>query len=304
MIHARDILSRQRLTTRLDVESGGTGFALIDVMDKIRSVLEWIVRRKYLSSFIGLLLLGGLLTVRYVAHASSGQMSDPIERGSITDAVYGIGTVTATNRISFNPMVGATLSQIFVREGDRVKKGMSLIRTDDGNIFKAPFDGVANYFPYHRGENALTSSPMLVVTDMANRYIVVNMEQQGAIRVKVGQTAKLSFDSLRKTTYEGKVAAVYSYANNFLARIDAVDLPDSILPDMTCDVAIVISVHENALLVPIAAFDNGHVWVKRANGLPHEIPVEIGVNDGNLIEVTKGDLESGDRVMIRQQVGI
>ena len=143
---------------------------------------------------------------------------------------------------------------------------------------------------------------MIVFTDMADRYIVVSMEQQGALRVQIGQDAKLSFDSQRQATYDGKVNAVYSYANNFLARIDSVSLPDSVLPDMTCDVAIVIAVHQNVLIIPVVAFDNGRVWVKRAHGLPNATPVKLGVIDGTTAEVVSGDLQVGDRLMIRKQV--
>lgn len=298
----RHLVSSAVSTYGTNWPSAGTGIAVAAVMDHLRAVLDWILGRKILSSIVALLLMGGVLAIRYVAYASSGELSPPVQRGTIVDAVYGIGTVTALNRISFNPMVGATLSRTYVKEGDRVKKGLPLIRTDDGNVFTAPFDGVANYFPYRQGENASVTSPMLIFTDMANRYVVVSMEQQGALRVKVGQTAKLSFDSIRNVTYQGKVSAVYSYANNFLARIDSVDLPESILPDMTCDVAIIISTHENALLIPVVAFQNGKVWVKKGAGLPRSTPVKLGVNDGAMAEVLSGDIEVGDRVSVRPQV--
>jgi multidrug efflux pump subunit AcrA (membrane-fusion protein) len=273
-------------------------------MDRLRAIGEWIARRKYLSTFIAIVLIGGIISVRYLLQASAGQMSEPITRGKIVDAVYGIGTVTANKRVSFNPLVGTTLKSVFVREGDRVRKGQPLVTTDDGNTYKAPFDGIANYFPYRAGENTYLTTPMLVFTDMANRYIVVSMEQQGALRVTVGQTARLSFDSLRQKTFEGVVAAVYSYSNSFLARIDLVNLPDSALPDMTCDVAVVISVHENALLIPVVAFDNGRVWVKRGKGIPHAIPVKLGVIDSTMAEVLEGDIQAGDRVMIRDKVSL
>jgi len=272
-------------------------------MDHLRAIGEWIIRRKYLSLFIAILLIAGGVAARIIIHDSEGQLSDPIQRGTIIDAVYGIGTVTATRRLSFNPLTGSSVRHSFVREGDQVKKGKPLVETDDGNRHLAPFDGIVNYFPYRNGENAYLTTPMIVFTDMTDRYIVVTMEQQGALRVKVGQDAKLSFDSLRQKTYDGKVNAVYSYASNFLARIDSVNLPDSVMPDMTCDVAIVIGVHDNALLIPVAAFDNGQVWVKRGNGLPHSVPVKLGVIDGTTAEVVSGDLQPGDRVMIRQQVG-
>ncbi len=274
----------------------------VTTLDHIRAVIEWISSRRVLSTFMALLLVGVLLGIHFVMGVTSGQLSDPVQRGKIIDAVYGIGTVTANRRLSFNPLTANTVRRSFVKEGDLVKKGKPLIETDDGSIHVAPFDGVVNYFPYRAGENTYTTVPMIILTDMSDRYIVVSMEQQGALRVKVGQTARLSFDSLRQTTFEGKVSAVYSYNSNFLARIDSVNLPDSVLPDMTCDVAIVIGVHENALLIPIVAFDNGRVWVKRGRRLPHAVPVKLGVIDSSMAEVVDGDLQTGDQVAIRKQV--
>lgn len=271
-------------------------------MDQLRKVIEWITHHKILSSIIAVLLITLFVTTRYVLHANAGKSSPPLEKGNIIDAVYGIGTVTAKQRLSFNPLVGNTVREMYVREGDKVPKGTLLAKTEDGNKILAPFDGVVNYLPYRQGENTYTTTPLLVFTDLTDLYVVVSLEQQGALKIKAGQTAKLSFDSLREETYEGKVSAIYSYGNNFLARIDDVKLPDNILPDMTCDVAIVVGTHENVLLLPIVAFDNGKVWVKRGNSLPHAIPVKLGINDGVHAEVLEGDLKPGDHVMIRAQV--
>ncbi|MDR3606830.1 MAG: efflux RND transporter periplasmic adaptor subunit [Oligoflexia bacterium] len=269
----------------------------------MRSIGEWIGRRKILSSLIAVFLIGAVATIQIFAHAYSGQLSEPLEKGTIIDAVYGIGTVTAYKRFSFNPQVSNTVTESYVMEGDSVKKGAPLLKTDVGLKHYAPFDGVVNFFPYRNGENAYPTTPMMVVTNMRDRYIVVSMEQQGAMKVKVGQTAKISFDSLRDQIFEGKVSSVYSYLSNFYARIDTVQIPDYILPDMTCDVAIVIGVRENALLVPLPAFIKGSVWAKRGNGLPHVVPVKLGVIDGTHAEVIEGDLQAGDRVLIRPQAG-
>lgn len=190
----------------------------------------------------------------------------------------------------------------YVKEGDTVKKGAPLVEIVSGITYHAPFDGIINFFPYRLGENTFTTAPLLILTDMKNRYIVVSMEQQGALRVKVGQQAKISFDSLRNSVFEGKVAAVYSYAGTFLARIDQLQLPAEILPEMSCDVAIVTDIHEDVLLIPVVAFENGFVWRKRNRALAKKIPVKLGINDGTWAEVLEGDLEPGDRLLIRKQV--
>lgn len=272
------------------------------VLDWLRSLGEWFARRKLLSAGLAILLLGSAWATRLVVSSYAGRLSEPIHRGAIIDAVYGIGTVTAYKRFSFNPQVSATVLKSFVREGDSVKKGDPLILTEGGVVHYAPFDGVVNFYPYRTGENAYATTPMMIFTNLKDRYILVSMEQQGALRVKVGQTVKISFDSLRDRVFEGKVSAVYSYASNFYARIDTVDLPEPILPDMTCDVAIVIGTHENALLIPTTAFIKGNVSVKRGRGLPRATPVKLGVVDANQAEVVEGDLQEGDRVMTQTRV--
>jgi multidrug efflux pump subunit AcrA (membrane-fusion protein) len=271
-------------------------------MDQLRKLGEWIIRRKYLSLVILTLLIAGTVAARNFLQSSRGQLSPPLQRGVIVDAVYGIGTVTANRRYSLNPLIGKTIGRSYVKEGDHVKRTRPLVATDDGNIFYAPFDGVVNFFPYHPGENTYPTTPMLIFTDMSDRYVVVSIEQQSALHVRVGQTAKLSFDSLRQASFEGRVAAVYSYASNFLARIDSVRLPDSVLPDMTCDVAIVLDVHKDALIIPVAAFESGRVWVKRGKALPRATPVKLGVIDGTNAEIVEGDVKPGDQVLIRDQV--
>lgn len=271
-------------------------------MNQFRAVVEWITKRKYLSLFLFILLVASIITGRIFVGRNSGKISEPLHRGDIVEAVYGIGTVTAYKRFSLNPLVGGTVQKIFIAEGDQVRKGAPLLQVEGGTIYRAPFDGIVNFFPYRTGENTYSTTPLLVLTNMTDRYIVVSMEQQGALLVKIGQKAKISFDSLRQSTFEGKVSAVYSYAGNFMARIDGIHLPESILPEMTCDVAIVIDVHKNALLIPVAAFENGQVWLKRGKSIPHQIPVKIGITDGVWAEVLEGDLKPGDRLMIRKQV--
>lgn len=272
-------------------------------MDILRAIVEWISRRKLLSAFLIAVSVAATIGGRTFIRLNSGLVSDPLKRGKIIDAVYGIGTVAANRRHSFNPLVGNTIDRTFVKEGDFVKKGEPMVRTSDGTIVRASFDGVVNFFPYRNGENTYAATPMIVLTDMSDRYIVVTMEQQGALRVKAGQTAKISFDSLRHATFEGKVSAVYAYQSNFLARIDAVDLPKSILPEMTCDVAIVIDEKSGALLIPVAAFDDGKIWLKREGTLPRAVPVKLGVNDGTWAEVVESELREGDRLLLRKQAG-
>ncbi|MBC7386188.1 MAG: efflux RND transporter periplasmic adaptor subunit [Cryobacterium sp.] len=232
---------------------------------------------------------------------SRGSVSDPLKRGTVFDAIYGIGTVTAVRSYAIKPGVIATIQNLYVREGDFVHKGKLLARID-GAIYRSPFDGVVNFLPFKAGENIFTQLPVLVLTDLANRYVVVTLEQQGALRVRPGQKAKISFDSMRSRSFDGAIESVYSYNNSFLARIDVANLPKEILPDMTADIAIVIREIKDALIIPVSALEADSVWVKRGHSVPTQVKIKLGVVDGTMAEVVSGDLNPGDRLMIRNRL--
>ena len=165
-------------------------------------------------------------------------------------------------------------------------------------MISAPFDGTVTALPVKVGENVFAQTVVLELTDLQDRYVTVSLEQRAAIRVRRGQTARLSFENMRDTALAGTVESVYSRAGDFLVRIEVPDLPTQILPGMTADVAINIRQRSGALLVPVAAIREGSVAVKRDGIVPVRVEVTTGLADGAFAEVTAGDLKPGDRVIV------
>ena len=270
-------------------------------MDIIRSITQWISRHRVVTILSTLALIIVFMFAKLVYERSQGTLTAPLKKGEIVDAIYGIGTVTATRSFAVKPGTTANLTDIYVKEGDSVPKGGKLALIDSVT-YRSPFSGVVNFLPFKLGENIFATIPALVVTDLNDRYIVVTLEQQGALRVRAGQKAKLSFDTIRNQSYDGVVKSVYSYNNNFLARIDVTSLPPEILPDMTADIAIIVQEVKDALILPVVAFDNGFVWLKRGHLLPTKTPVTLGVIDGNMAQVTSNNLMVGDTLMVLKKV--
>lgn len=271
-------------------------------MELLRSFVRFLTKHKLIGAAIVVILGAAITGFHYIQTHTDGSLTKPLIRGHIVDAVYGIGTVTANKSFSLKPGVVGTLTELFVKEGDFIKKEGRLAQVD-AMTYRAPFDGVVNFLPFKVGENVFPQLPVLVLTDLTNRYMVVNLEQQGALRVHPGQKAKLSFDTIRQQNYDGIVQSVYSYSSNFIARIDVSKLPQEILPDMTADVAIVIAERDNALLAPIHALDVDSVWVKRDQALPRKVSVKVGIVDEKMAEITDGDVREGDQLLIRRKPG-
>jgi len=250
-------------------------------------------------SAAGALALAGLLAfARQARERSAGILSEPLVRGTIVESVYGIGTVTASRSYQVKPGIVGTIRALHVREGDSVRPGAALIQVDD-LAYRAPFSGTVTFLPYKVGENIFPQLPALSLVDLADRYVIVAFEQQGALQLKPGLKATMSFDSLREQSFSGTVRAVYPGSSGFLARVDAAQLPPQILPEMTADVAITVREKADALLAPAAALDRNSLWVKRGAGLPRRVLVTIGVADKDIVEILSGDVRAGDRVLIK-----
>ncbi len=246
------------------------------------------------SSLALIAVVSGLvyfLFVRSISHQVKPRV------GSVIEAVYGIGTVTV--RQSFQLKLGVTLTirHLYVKEGDRVNKGDLLVAFDDNPAFVAPFTGVLTSLPFKEGETVFQQLPILILEDMSNPYVVVSLEQTGVMRVKPGQSVKLSFESIRNQPLLGKVGSIYPKEGQFFVNIEVVEMPSGILKGMTADVAIEVANKENVLLVPMVAFDRGKLTVIR-NGLPQKITVKIGAMNGLEAEVLDQSISTNETIVL------
>lgn len=267
----------------------------------MKALLKWFREHRWQGILVIAAVLAGVAGLGMLARNQQGDtLSEPIQKGAIVESVYGIGTVTATKSFQLKLGVTSTIQRLLIKEGDQVKRGQPLVNLD-GVVFNAPFDGTITLLPFKVGETVFPQSVILSIVDLQDRYALVTLEQQAALRVRRGQKARLSFDSMREQSYDGLVEAIYSNDNNFFVRIGIAGLPPQILPGMTADVAIGISEHRDALIVPVAAIDAGKVYVKRGIGTT-TVEVKTGIVDGAKAEIVSGDLREGERVVIRKKV--
>ncbi len=266
------------------------------------SILRSIKKHILLSSFIFIVIvaiaIGFGIRKKFVKDLI---LTDPIKRGSIVESVYGIGTVTATKSYQLKLGITSTIKKLYIKEGDHVEKGQSLVDLDGTGVLTAPFAGIITQLPVKIGETVFAQALILNLTDLVDRYIVVSLEQRAVLHVHQGQHAKISFDSMREKSFEGIVQSVYSSGNNFFVRIGVSHLPPEILPGMTGDIAIAISERKDVLLIPVAAIDVDKVYVKQERIRHKVVQITTGIVDGEFAELASGDIHEGDRLVIPQK---
>lgn len=220
-------------------------------------------------------------------------------KGQIVEAIYGLGKVKSDHKFEVKVGVITTLKEVYIREGDQVKKGSPLVRFEGTGLFTAPFDGTITNLFYQKGEAILPQIPVLKMEKLSDLFIEVSLEQDGALRVRKGQKAQVIFESIRNEKHYGIVNALYPKDDEFIARIDVDNLQSNILTGMTADVAIEVGRRENALLIPAASIQNGKVLIQQ-NGQKKKVTITIGNMDGSWAEVTSDNLKLGDLIYVKR----
>ena len=179
----------------------------------------------------------------------------------------------------------------------------------------APFDGTITQIDAVAGDLITASSgsdnttSALTVSNLDNLMVEVLISEVDINKVKVGQRAEITFDAISNKKYSGYVSSISSSGkedeNNlvqFSVWVKVDDADDQVKPGFTSVVSIVTAELDDALLVPYDAVvsRDGSYMVVLANkdGSTTMVPVELGASSNLYAEVTSGELEEGDQVVL------
>lgn len=186
----------------------------------------------------------------------------------------------------------------------------------------SPVDGVVVSRNVDVGQTVAASfqtpTLFLIARDLTQMQVDTSVSESDVGAAKVGQDATFTVEAYPGRTFHGKVAQlrqapitvqnVVTY--NIVVGVENRDL--ALLPGMTANVRIVTDRREAALSVPIQATrfepetDGGgdgdgsgakRVWVLRGGKLV-AVPVQLGIDDGNSVEVVSAELAPGDQVVV------
>ncbi len=224
------------------------------------------------------------------------------QKRDISRSVYGLGSVESSDEFNLRFGVSANLTRLYVEEGDYVKKGDLLVARDTSLTFSAPFDGVVSSVYYKEDELVPAGQTVLTVTGLASMHITLSLNQNSVIHVKKGQKALVSFESLRGEEFVGTVASIYPSDGDFMVKLKITDLPSSIMPGMSCDIAIETGVRKDVLLIPAHSVQDGIVMVKR-DGRTIKNKVSIQPVNSSYVEVVEGDILLSDTILLKPERG-
>ena len=170
----------------------------------------------------------------------------------------------------------------------------------------APFDGAVAAINFSVGDSAGTGNAVTVV-DMNNLQIKVTVAEVDISKIKVGQTAQLSFDALSGKTYSAKVLAIGPVATvtqgvvNYPVTVSITNSDGSVKPGMTANLNITVEERTNVLLVPLRAVrtqGNQKTVTVLYQGQNIAVPVTTGLTNDQYAEVVSQGLKEGDELVL------
>lgn len=179
-----------------------------------------------------------------------------------------------------------------------------------------------------------TPTLIKIAQDLSKMQIDSSFAEADIGNIKVGQTAKFSVDAFPNRSFEGVVKQLRlnpTVTSNVVTYnvVVSVDNPEQILlPGMTAYVNIMVAKHDNVLLVPNAALrfkpkldenqtdkttatrsqnsgrkkstkddtSSGKLYLIK-DGKLTPIPVNVGISDGRVTEISSAELQVNDKVI-------
>jgi multidrug efflux pump subunit AcrA (membrane-fusion protein) len=176
---------------------------------------------------------------------------------------------------------------------------------------RSPIEGVITDRPLYPGEMAAAGAPMLTVMDMSKIVARVNMAQDQARNVKVGNEATITpADGGELVTARVTIVSPASDANSTTVQVwvQADNPGERLHAGQSVHVSIVAATLDGATLVPAPAIlPNAEgetiVLVVDEQNVAHEKVVQIGVREPEMVQIVAG-LEAGQRVVTQGGLGL
>jgi len=249
-----------------------------------------------------------------------------------TVKIQATGKVEPENRVPIMPSVGGRIEEIFVNEGDRIKKGRVLawlssteraalldavkINGSDPKELKrvkeaynrmpliAAIDGTIIKRSAEPGQTVEAGKEVLVISDRL--IIKADVDETDIGGVRRGQRADFYLDAFPQDKYSGSIVSIAhdSSVKNNINVYEVKILPAGRIPvlrsGMTADVNIIAETKKDVLALPKKAVEyrdgEAYVKIKKDGGKLEDRKVKTGKSNDKYIEISSG-LKDKETVM-------
>ena len=270
---------------------------------KKRRLRRWIILILVLALIgagvwqIGLPMLKASITTTYDEYTAT--------IGSISNALSFSGSFALKDSETLTAGQAATVRTIYVEEGQQVSKGDRLMRLSSGETLKAGFDGTVNVIGVSEGDEVTAQTQLMQYADFAHMQVSIRVDEYDISDVYVGQACKVTVTALEKS-FDTTIGQI-NYVSQSAGSVAYYTATADVTVDEGVQVTVTIPQQEAndvvVLKMDALSFDaanSAYVYQMDDAGELYEVPVTVGVNNGNYVEITSG-LADGDVVYVESQ---
>lgn len=168
----------------------------------------------------------------------------------------------------------------------------------------SPVDGFVGKRNVDPGAMVSQNTPIASVVDISKLKMVVNVVEKDVRLVNVGDSGTVDVDAYPGEKFFGRVARVAPVLDpatrTASMEIEIANNDKRLKPGMYARVSLTVEERKNTLVAPKSAvvdFENKRgVWMPNKDNRATFVPVKLGIEDTEKIEITDG-LKEGDRIV-------
>lgn len=168
----------------------------------------------------------------------------------------------------------------------------------------APFGGVVLERLVTPGTAVNPGAPLFVVSDLSTLWVLAELDEAHISGAQVGRPVSVRVPAYPNDVFSGKVTYVGETVNPKTRRVTIrCEVPNTdgrLKPEMYATVDVADGAPKAVLVVPSAAVqsvnDQPSVFVREADNRFRMRPIEVGIEQGGVVEVRRG-LKAGDQVV-------
>ncbi len=168
----------------------------------------------------------------------------------------------------------------------------------------SPVDGFVGKRNVDPGAWVSQNAPIVSVVEISRLRLVANVVERDLRLVNVGDPARVQVDAYPGDEFTGRIARVSPVLDpatrTATIEVEVPNPSNKLKPGMYARIVLTIDERKDATLVPknaVVDFEgNRGIWVPTGDNKAEFVPVEIGLEDDQRIEITKG-ISVGDRII-------
>lgn len=177
----------------------------------------------------------------------------------------------------------------------------------DNVVINSPIDGIISARSFDEGELISSAAPAFTIVDISSVVVEINLLEDMAGKIAVGDTCEILVKSTGDNTYRGEVISISPNADprtqTYLVKLRADNQDGKLKGGMLAEVKLITESKDNVMVVPLDAVVNeggkNAVYVIEGDEAVKK-EVSVGLENDKFIEVS-GDLKEADKVIIKGQ---